>query len=338
MINSITHSSVTSYLYLMGKKAGREEFPYPTDMMLEINMSGITNTDFYKDQGPDVSADSPYVNPDSSDKGDYLKRQNYLISLLTLKGKLLDLFLLQAEAQEKLTGEIVDLKKKGKELKEKIYSLQNRINDHMQKYVPHGKGKKKSKAMDLLDKKTYETEKALLTSASVHFSLVSEVEHQIMRYRSMLIDINTRISDKAKSMSLQPEAVAVEGKPPTISDMVIREVENEYRVLTNLTEELSHSRNILASTIDVLRTFIDTRQREVSENMSRLMNMMLLVFACIGLADALGNFVILVIEHGFLLEGPGLLSVIGYSLSGMILTIIPLLLAAVFLYYWFKKI
>lgn len=339
MINSITHSSVTSYLYLLGKKAGREEFQYPADMMLEINMSGITTTDFYKEQGPDVSTGSPYAQPESADKGDYLKRQNYLISLLTLKGKLLDMFLLQSEAKEKITGEIVDVKKKGSALKEKIYSLQNKINDHMQKYVPQGKGKKKkSKAADLLDKETYETEKALLTSASVHFSLVSEVEHEIMRYRSLLVEIKTRISDKAKSMSLSPEAVAVEGKPPTISDMVIREVEKEYRVLTNLTEELSHSRNILSSTIDVLRTFIDTRQREVSENMSRLMNMMLLVFACIGLADALGNFVILVIEHGFILESTGRDAVIGYSFAGMTLTIIPLLLAAVFLYYYFKKI
>ncbi|MGA1821152.1 MAG: hypothetical protein ACMUIG_01340 [Thermoplasmatota archaeon] len=336
MINSITHSSVTSYLYLMGKKAGRDDFPYPTDMMLEINMSGISSTDFYMDQSPNVSADSPYATPENSEKDDYLKRQNYLISLLSLKAKLLDLFLLQSEAQEKMTGEIVDVKKKGSELKEKIYSLQNKINEHMQKYVPQGK--KKSKAADLLDKDTYETEKALLTSASVHFSLVSEIEHEIMRYRSLIIDIKDRISDKAKSMSLSPEAVAVEGKPPTIGDMVIRELDNEYRVLTDLTEELSHSRNILSSTIDVLRTFIDTRQREVSENMSRLMNMMLLVFACIGLADALGNFVILVIEHGFILDSAGTYSVIGYSMAGMILTIIPLMLAAIFLYFYFKKI
>jgi hypothetical protein len=101
--------------------------------------------------------------------------------------------------------------------------------------------------------------------------------------------------------------------------------------------ELSHSRDILSSNIDVLRTFIDTRQREVSEDMSRLMNLLFLVFACIGLADALGNFVILAIEYAYLQGSPSFYTVLQYSALGLVITLLPLLMAALFLYYYFKN-
>jgi hypothetical protein len=306
-------------------------------MLLEIDMSEIKSSEIYREPHLILSEGSPYDDKGQGDRSGYLKRQNYLINLLAMKSKLLEIFLIQCDVLEKITGEIADVKLKGSNLKDEIFEMQNSINEHMKHYIPTGGGRSRKKGKTFLDKDTYEKEKELLTGASVQFSLISEAEHEIMRYRSRLVDMQKRINDRAGALSMSGEDYAPGGSTSTIGDITENEIDREYRILKDLMEELSHSRDILSSNIEVLRTFIDTRQREVSEDMSRLMNILFLVFACIGLADALGNFVILALEYTFLKDDPTFLDVLIVSGMGMIFTLVPLGLAAVLIFLYFKK-
>jgi hypothetical protein len=196
------------------------------------------------------------------------------------------------------------------------------------------KSKKKQK---FLDKETFTTEKGLLTRASVQFSLVSEVENEIMRSMNRIQEFEDKLRDRERSLALSSGSFVGDEANLTLADLPVRNIEQERRSLKVISDELMHSREILTSTIEVLRTFIDTRQREVSEDMSRLMNLLFLVFACIGLADALGNFVILVLQYGYLQDDPSRMEVFRVTSFGLVLTLIPLLLSAVFIYRYFKK-
>ena len=174
--------------------------------------------------------------------------------------------------------------------------------------------------------------------ASVRFPLVSEVEHRIMRANSRLEEFQEQVRDRSAALTIQGEQSPVEGASYSLDELMIRELETQKRSIRSLSDELSHSRDILSSTIDVLRTFIDTRQRETSEEMSRLMNLLFLVFACIGLADALGNFVVFAMEYSYLsTEEVTLYEALEPALLGMFLTFLPLLIAVIFIVLYFQK-
>ncbi|MFW3145751.1 MAG: hypothetical protein ACMUIE_02945 [Thermoplasmatota archaeon] len=335
-VNSMMHGKIDSSLYILGPPQGTKKPTFPTDFVLEIDLTDVRATSSYGESPIQVTPSTPYADQGTQDKRIYQQKQSYLINLLSIKSKLIDLFILHSSFIDYTKTEFKDIEEKGRSLKDQIFKLQNSINEHMKLYIPKEKDKK-SKKKDFLDRETYEAEKQFLTAASVRFSLVSEVEHQIMRNNTKLQDLSFKVNESTSSLSLEKKDVAMEGTPLSLGDLTLREIETKKRELMILMDELSHSRDILTSTIEVLRTFIDTRQREVSEDMSRLMNLLFLVFACIGLADALGNFVILVLDRGFLSGDPTLTDVVRAGSLGMVLTLVPLLIAAIFLYLYFKR-
>ncbi|MGA1792392.1 MAG: hypothetical protein ACMUHM_00415 [Thermoplasmatota archaeon] len=339
VVNSIQHGKVSSSIYLLGNPQGRSRETFPHDMVLEMDLGDIRALSTYGESPIQVSPSSPYGEATTSEKKLYQIRQTYLINLMAVKAKLLELFLMQSHFSEMKRGDLKGLFVKGRDLKDQIFQLQNNINNHMQLYVPKDRtkgDKKKKKEKDFLDRESFETEKELLTRASVRFSLVSEVEHQIMRTTSKLQEMHQRVAEVSISISLHTETVSLEGLSHTLGGITQKDIEGARRDLSILLDELSHSRDILSSTIEVLRTFIDTRQREVSEEMSRLMNVLFLIFACIGLADALGNFVIMAIEYIFL-DDASSWEVLQWSSFGLMLTLLPLLIAVIFLVTYFKK-
>lgn len=336
IINSLKHSKVDANLYILGSVRGTSSPAFPQDLVLEVDLSDVRAGSSYGDSPIMVTPSTPYGTDSSEEKRAYQQRQNYLISLMSLKSRLTDMFVLQSEFLDLRSRKIGDVGKRGRELKEQIFKLQNSINEHMKVYIPKER-EKRTKEKDFLDRETFKMEKQLLTTASVRFSMVSEVEHEIMRESSNLGDIRSGVRDVVRSLDLEASNLSFEGASYSYGEITLKEVDHENRKLNTLMKELSHSRDILSSNIEVLRTFIDTRQREVSEDMSRLMNLLFLVFACIGLADALGNFVILVLERGYLGNDPSVNEVLSYGAMGMMLTLLPLLIAAIFLYWYFKK-
>ena len=204
----------------------------------------------------------------------------------------------------------------------------------MKVYMPKEKGKRKDS--DFLERENYDNEKELLTTASIRFTLISEVEHRIMRIRSQMNGMKEDIKDMGDPLAIKGEASTTDMNPQSLSDHLIRDLNGMEKFMMSLSGELTHSRDILSSTIDVLRAFIDTRQREASEDMSRLMNLLFLVFACIGLADALGNFVVFAMEYYFFHE-KNIYQAIQPALASLFLTFLPLTIGVIFILIYFKK-
>jgi hypothetical protein len=246
-----------------------------------------------------------------------------------------ELFLAQSQFLEMKETDVRAIYLGGKTLNDQIFNLQNRINEQMKRYVP--KDDEKTKERRFLERETFKIEKELLTDASIRFSNVSEVEHQIMRMTSRLNYVEGRVNELVRSILLEHEDSGFETSGKTLGDLTIREIEAEHLGLSNLLQELSRSRDILSSTIDVLRTFIDTRQRETSEDMGRLMNVLFLIFACIGIADALGNFVILAVQFIFLRGDPTWDEVLSATSLGLFITLFPILIAILVLVLYFRK-
>jgi len=338
LINSLRYSGVLANLYMLGANTERSDPFIAPFSLLEIDMGTIDNVDSYPEPIVPVKEGNPYTIGGDEDRASYLKKQKYLVSLLGMKGKLIDILLLNFQIAEATVTEVSRIKTRGNFLLDEIYDLQNKINEHMKTYDTSAqKDKESKKKQKFLNRESYSTEKSLLTRASVQFSLVSEVENEIMRSISRMQDFEDRLRDRERSLGMVSGSFSGDEANLTMADLPVRSIEQERRSLRVISDELKHSREILTSTIEVLRTFIDTRQREVSEDMSRLMNLLFLVFACIGLADALGNFVILILQYGYLQNDPSIYDVYSVTSLGMILTLIPLLLSAVFLYLYFKK-
>ncbi len=338
VVNSIKHGKVGATLYLLGRSGQVSEETFPNDLVLELNISDIRNTYSYGDGPINVTGSTPYISADGPEKRLYQTRQNYLINHLAIKSKLMELFFMQSRFLDMKENDLRKVQERGKGLKDDIYKLQNDINEHMKLYIPKdGEKKEKKKEKAFLAKESFRTEKQLLTTTSVRFSLVSEVEHELMRSASHLLEMGQRTREVKNSLSLETDDQTIDGVGFSLGEITLRVMEKDRRDLQTLLDELSHSRDILSSTIEVLRTFIDTRQREISENMSRLMNLLFLVFACIGLADAAGNFVIFILQFGILSDNPSFTEVLSYTMIGLFITIIPLSIGAFFLYKAFKR-
>ncbi len=334
LINSLKHNNINASLFVLGSRDQRTERAFPTDFLLQLDISQLGDRKSYSNNQFPLTNKSPYSTPQKRDKDVYLEKQEYLINLLAIKAKVVDLLLTRCDTKELLDGEYAYIEKRGSFLKDDIFDLQNRINSHMKVYMPDKNVKKKDS--DFLERESYDNEKELLTTASIRFTLISEVEHRIMRIRSQMNGMKGDIRDMGDQLVMKGEASSTDMNPRSISERLTKDLDIMEGNMMSLSGELTHSRDILSSTIDVLRAFIDTRQREASEDMSRLMNLLFLVFACIGLADALGNFVIFAMEYYFF-HGRDIYQAIQPALASLFLTFLPLTIGVVFLLIYFKK-
>jgi len=332
LVNNIKHGGVGGNVYLLGY---RPEQSNQHDLMIELDMSTLRTVEAYQHPWIVVKGINTYGKDNECDPEPCLRMHNYLITLLGIKSKLIDLLLLSAQMEVMILREVGSLTAKGNSLLDEIFALQNAINDHMKTYGPGGASERKREKGR--DKVVYVTEKSLLTKASVHFSMVSEVENAILRISGRMMDLEERMMERSSSLSMQYDPRSTEESRLTLGDVNLKRIEQEKRSLSSVSEELIHSRVILTSTIEVLRTFIDTRQREISEDTNKLMNVIFLVLAVFGLADALGNFVVVILQYGYLQGEPSMGDVWVVTLIGMALTLVPLLISAGLLYYYLQN-
>jgi hypothetical protein len=328
LVNRFNSNGIQGMLYVHGGAPSLSK-DNPC-IMVEVDMDQVQVVESYRSPALVIKATSPY-----SEKGDAGSetpvKQDLNALIAIIKGMVLDVILMECSIGDLINGDLTALKGKGNSLLDELSTIQNNINEHMKGY---GSGREAKAAAD---KETYDREKRLLVEASVHFSLVSEIENGIMRAHARMTGMKETVRGQAVSMMLEHDHRSTDDVKMTIAEHTARRIEAEIVSLRDISEELTRSRAILTSTIEVLRTFLETRQREVSEKMSRLINILFLVFACFGLADALGNFVILILEYGFLGSDPSLGKVLSVTSLGLILTLTPLLVSAGLLYIYFQR-
>jgi hypothetical protein len=95
----------------------------------------------------------------------------------------------------------------------------------------------------------------------------------------------------------------------------------------NLKVELDHSQSTIRNTVDILKTFLESEQRIVSQRSGEAINWIVIVFAGLGLSDALGNFVIFWLEGGSPYD----------AMFWFFIILVTLIMIVVTLYIWYFK-
>ena len=174
-------------------------------------------------------------------------------------------------------------------------------------------------------------EESLLQKASIHFSKLTGIDYQLIEAMHSKQEYQREMESASSALGL------AENRSLTIPDRVeaipslIEDFKGYYETigfaLDNLKTELEHTQSTLRNAVDVLKTFLEVKQRKISAESGRRINTLVIIFACFGLADALGNFVIF-----YLQGGEGLTAMLWFTM-----TMVPLVLILAVVYFVFIK-
>lgn len=208
-------------------------------------------------------------------------------------------------------GRLTDLNKeeyetirtKSNEIREKALKLQIKINNLLLTKTDKAKQQKEPwrKGSDDEDFVSYGGwEEKLLIKASRYFSLLTEINQVLARTNYQRNESAMNVDRITSTLRLTPIKYVGETKKeiPSLGLEFKQFSETINYEFQNLKLELDHSQSTLRNTVDILKTFLESEQRIVSQKMGELFNWIVIVFAGLGLADALGNFVIFVLEGG----------------------------------------
>ncbi len=219
------------------------------------------------------------------------------------------------------------------EIHEKALKLQKKINELIMKKseMPSKvkKKKKPSKSEAKRSVKFQKVEEELLLKASRNFSQLTEINQILARANNKCQEMINKIEKLIQTMGLTPITLMIE------PDKEISSLSLEFNQLIdsinlhfqNLKVELEQSQSTIRNTVDILKTFLESEQRTVSQKSGEAISWIVIVFAGLGLADALGNFVI------FWLQGGSGFQAMFWFLIIMIILIIVI----VTLYFWYFK-
>ncbi len=203
---------------------------------------------------------------------------------------------------------------RSKEINDKIHELQTEINRLFHASLKRDKDK---------SSKVQQDEEELLNKASVFFSTVSELEQSISQGIYKHHDLTQKIDEEMRTLGIDttPYLIGQTNLSPVFEPH--QKFGDKVKFLfDNLSNDVESSQSTLRNTIDVLRTFLESKQRAASEKQNRSLGMLSIAVAAMGLADAIGNFVIFYFETNDwfrALVGSGITLMI---LSPIILTLI----------------
>ncbi len=240
-------------------------------------------------------------------------------NLLAHMGKLTDLY----------KDEYKSIQSKSNEIRDQALELQIKINNALKKI-----GKSKDSSLDSWRKNDEDDEvvlyhgweEKLLLKASRYFSLLTEINQVLARVNYQRHDAAMNIEKSISNLGLSPiKYVAETGKEITSLSLDLKQFSESINYyFQNLKLELDHSQSTIRNTVDILKTFLESEQRIVSQKVGELFNWIVIVFAGLGLADALGNFVIFVLEGGSVYE----------AIFWFFIILSVLFLIVVTLYFW----
>jgi hypothetical protein len=176
-----------------------------------------------------------------------------------------------------------------------------------------------------------QAEESLLEKASIYFSNLTSIDYVLVEAMHSKQEYQRELETASSSLGLErnralttPDSIEA---IPTLVDEFKRYYETIGYSFENLKNELEHTQTTLRNAVDVLKTFLEEKQRKISEASSKRINTLVIIFACFGLADALGNFVIF-----YLQGGAGMVAIIWF-----VITMLPLILIIAVVWFGFLK-
>jgi len=164
-------------------------------------------------------------------------------------------------------------------IQERIFNLQKAGQD----------SKSADKLTDM--KKMQSEEEDLLTSASITFSTVTRLEQEIGTNLYTCFGLNKSLEEITDTMA--PTRIdTAEGEFEPVSSLFDEfnrfndSVTVSYEMLR---DNVNITQTTLRNSLEVLRTFIEHQRSRISDLQSKTFSIILVIFACFGIADALSN-------------------------------------------------
>ncbi len=243
--------------------------------------------------------------------------------LVTYLAKLMDLY----------SEEYISINKRSNEVREKALKLQMKINNLLvtksDSSAVSTKSTGKRKRVTAVKYSYHGMEEHLLLEASRYLSYLTEINQFQAQANYERQEASANIEKINQTLGMTPIAYLSK------SNNQIQPLSNELKQLSdfinhnfqNLKIELDHSQSTIRNTVDILKTFLESEQRIVSQRSSEAINWIVIVFAGLGLADALGNFVIFYLEGGKWYQ----------AMFWFFFIMIILIIVVVTLYFWYFK-
>jgi hypothetical protein len=243
--------------------------------------------------------------------------------LLIYNAKLIDLY----------KDEYTSLDSQSNKIREKALKLQMKINELLvikSDITSSNPSSRKSSRKEPPENYQYlGMEENLLFKASRYFSLLTEINHLQASANYIRQEAVINIDKISQTLGMTPITLLTESSSEIKSlNEVFKQLSDSINYnFQNLKIELEHSQTTIRNTVEILKTFLESEQRIVTQKSSEAINWIVIVFAGLGLADALGNFVVY-----YLQGGSGFQATLWFFII-----MIPLLMIVVVLYFWFFK-
>jgi hypothetical protein len=220
-----------------------------------------------------------------------------LEAITTQIGKLLSYY---SRALSLYRGEYNRISRKAFKVRERVQELQRKINDlligaevklELSKGKPISRRKPGVKGGRELTKVSTEEEE-LLRSASMYFSIVTEIEQTLSATIYMLHELNRNFDKLGAVLGLrkiEPTSAGEVEAFPSLFDELKAYLAGILFSFQNLRNDLSNSQTNLRNTVEVLRTSLESKQRTTSEITSRVLAILAIIFACFGIAEVIGE-------------------------------------------------
>ncbi len=276
------------------------------------------------------------INSIYSEDKDSISAQNkhYRLSINTVVANFGSLLVYLAKLNDLYKEEYSSIQLKSNEIRDKALKLQIKINNLLTKRSGQVTQKgstpwRSAEEQDDALPSTHGWEEKMLLKASRHFSILTELNQVLAKINYQRHEATLNIEKMTTIMGLTP--IKYHGETDKEISSLGLELNQFSKSINyyfqNLNLELDHSQTTIRNTVDILKTFLESEQRSVSQKSSEAINWIVIVFAGLGLSDALGNFVI------FWLEGGNAYKAIFW----FFVILVTLIIIVVTLYLWYFK-
>ncbi len=277
----------------------------------------------------DLSFDNKVNDKDARE----LQEKQFILTTNTVISNFGRLLIYNAKLIDLYKDEYTSLDNQSNKIREEALKLQMKINELLVKKSDITSSNPSSrKSLKKEPPENYQylgMEENLLLKASRYFSLLTEINHLQASANYIRQEAVSNIDKICQTLGMTPITLLTESSSEIKSlNEVFKQLSDSINYsFQNLKIELEHSQTTIRNTVEILKTFLESEQRIVTQKSSEAINWIVIVFAGLGLADALGNFVVY-----YLQGGSGIRAMIWFFII-----MIPLLMIVLILYFWFFK-
>jgi len=186
----------------------------------------------------------------------------------------------------------------------------------------------------LSDKKSRKKEdfdEGLLYNASIYFSQITELLQTVSNAIYLVKENAYYLNKTSNSLGLEPSKNPLsleKTEHVSLMEEFKQFSEQVNHAFESLKLEIESTQQSLRNTVDVLKTFLEGKQRQESTRSGKTLGLLTIVFACFVFVDMISNYIIYILE-----SDTRSYEVVSETIIAMIITLWPSLIMFIFLYF-----